>query len=314
EYGRRDNLWKARIKILVHQLGAEEFTRAVEEEYAHIEKQGDLKRLQPELERIQAYFAPPAFEAFDGDDSAVRKRVAVDSEFARWYKQNTVAHKAPGYCIVNISLKPIGLTPGDCSHEQMDLIADLAERFSFDEVRVTHEQNLVLPHVRVKDLLTVYDALKSAELATPNIGLITDIIACPGLDYCDLANARSISIAQTISQRFADAERAEDIGELKIKISGCINACGHHHVGHIGILGVDKKGTEFYQVTLGGSADTHSSIGEIVGHAFKEEELPEAIDTIVDTYLKLREPGESFLKLVRRTGIAPFKERLYADH
>ena len=314
ELGRRDNKAKARIKILVHKYGAAEFARIVEEEFAHIDGHGDLKRLEPELERIKTYFAPPPFEPWDGDDSIVKKRKSVDPEFARWLAHNTAPHKAPGYIIVNVSLKPIGGTPGDCSNEQMDLIADLAERFSFDDVRVTHEQNLVLPHVRLKDLLTVYDAFKSAQLATPNIGLISDIIACPGLDYCDLANARSISVAQMIAERFADPDIAEDIGELKIKISGCINACGHHHVGHIGILGVEKKGKEFYQVTLGGSGAEDASLGAIIGPAFSEEDLPGAIDTIIDTYRKLREPNETFLKLVRRVGIAPFKERLYAGH
>jgi sulfite reductase (NADPH) hemoprotein beta-component len=314
EYGRRDNLWKARIKILVHHLGPQEFARQVDEEFGHISSQGDLKALEPEIARIEQYFAPPPFEPDAGDTRAIDERQKSDPAFARWLKHNTHPHKMAGYIIANISLKQIGMTPGDCTSEQMEAIADLAERCSFDEVRVSHEQNLVLPHVRKLDLVAVYDELKKHELATPNVGLISDIICCPGLDYCDLANARSIPIAQMISQRYADHARAEEIGEMRIKISGCINACGHHHVGHIGILGVDKKGTEYYQVTLGGASNEHAALGQIVGHAFKEEELPEAIDKIVDTYLDGRNSGESFLQFVKRAGLQPFKDKLYADH
>ena len=226
-------------------------------------------------------------------------------------RANVVAHKQDGYAIVNISLKPIGGVPGDATDAQMDVIADLAERLSHDEVRVTHEQNLVLPHVKLDDVKTVYDALAAHDLATANLGLISDQIACPGLDYCNLANARSIPLAQEISERFSDLDRQYDIGELKIKISGCINACGHHHVGHIGILGVDKKGTEFYQISLGGAADENAAIGQITGRAFTEEDIVDAIETVVTTYTDLRADGERFIDTYNRVGMAPFKERLY---
>ena len=228
-------------------------------------------------------------------------------------KTNVVAHKQPGYAIVNISLKPIGGVPGDASDTQIDCVADIAEQYSFDELRVTHEQNLTLPHVRLDDVKAVYDALAAHDLATPNLGLISDAIACPGLDYCNLANARSIPLAQDISTRFADLDRQYDIGELKVKISGCINACGHHHVGHIGILGVDKKGTEFYQISLGGAADETASLGDITGRAFTEDTIVDAVETLVETYLDQRQTGERFIDTYRRVGMAPFKERLYAE-
>jgi sulfite reductase (NADPH) hemoprotein beta-component len=234
--------------------------------------------------------------------------------FAAWHDINVAKHKAAGYAIVTISLKPIGGIPGDASADQMDLVANLAERLSFDEIRVSHEQNLILAHVRQRDLFDLWQQLDKAGLATANYGLITDVIACPGLDYCDLANARSINIAQAVSKRFADLDRQRNIGELKMKISGCINACGHHHVGNIGILGVDKKGVEYYQITLGGSGDETTSIGEIIGPAFGEAEVPDAIEKLVDTYIGLRQSGERFLDTYRRVGIQPFRERLYAAH
>jgi sulfite reductase (NADPH) hemoprotein beta-component len=235
-------------------------------------------------------------------------------DFAAFVNTNVHAHKVPGYAVVSISLKPIGAPPGDASADQMDAVADIAERFSLDEIRVTHEQNLVLPNVRQADLAAVWQELQRHGLATANIGLVSDIIACPGLDYCDLANARSISIAQAISNRFAALEKQREIGELKLKISGCINACGHHHVGHIGILGVDKKGVEFYQITLGGSGDETASIGEIVGPAFGEHEVTDAIETLINTYFSLRQGGERFLDTYRRVGVQPFRETLYAHH
>ncbi len=312
--GRRDNLYKSRIKILVHEIGAEEMQRQVEEEFAEIRKTGALNLPQNELDRIEAYFADPAFEELSDDATDLDAAIAEDKGFAAWVKNNTAAHKKPGYAIVNISLKPIGGTPGDCSADQMDAVAALAEKYSFDELRVTHEQNLTLAHVRKGDLKAVYDALKAADLATANVNLITDQIACPGLDYCNLANARSIPIAQEISNRFADLERQHDIGELKINTSGCINACGHHHVGHIGILGVDKKGVEYYQVTLGGSADENTAIGDILGPAFTEEDLPNAIEKIVKIYLDTRKDGERFIDTYRRVGIQPFKENVYEAH
>ena len=309
--GRRDNSYKARIKILVHETGEEEMRRMVEEEFAKIDASEMLTVPQTEIDRISAYFAPPAFETLPADSQAFTQAQADDADFARFVRANVVAHKQDGYAIVNISLKPIGGVPGDATDAQMDVIADLAERFSHDEVRVTHEQNLVLPHVKLDDVKTVYDALAAHDLATANLGLISDQIACPGLDYCNLANARSIPLAQEISERFSDLDRQYDIGELKIKISGCINACGHHHVGHIGILGVDKKGTEFYQISLGGAADENAAIGQITGRAFTEEDIVDAIETVVTTYTDLRADGERFIDTYNRVGMAPFKERLY---
>ena len=309
--GRRDNSYKARIKILVHETGEEEMRRMVEEEFAKIDASEMLTVPQEEIDRISAYFAPPAFETLPADSQAFSQAQADDADFARFVRANVVAHKQDGYAIVNISLKPIGGVPGDATDAQMDVIADLAERFSHDEVRVTHEQNLVLPHVKLDDVKTVYDALAANELATANLGLISDQIACPGLDYCNLANARSIPLAQEISERFSDLDRQYDIGELKIKISGCINACGHHHVGHIGILGVDKKGKEFYQISLGGAADENAAIGQITGRAFTEEDIVDAIETVVTTYTDLRADGERFIDTYNRVGMAPFKERLY---
>jgi sulfite reductase (NADPH) hemoprotein beta-component len=308
--GRRDNLYKARIKILVNSEGAEKFASMVEEEWAQIKDAGiDLPR--EEMARIDAYFAAPAFETLTAESKALEEKKAVDKDFARWLRLNTAPHKIPGYAIVNISLKPIGGIPGDISDVQMERVADIAEEFSLDEIRATHEQNLVLPHVRKDDLYTVYSALKDADLATANIGLVSDIIACPGLDYCSLANARSIPIAQRISERFADLDDEEDLGEIKIKISGCINACGHHHVGHIGILGVDKKGEEFYQVTLGGSGAEDASLGEIAGRGLSSEEVVDAVEKLVGVYRKNRQDKERFLDTYRRLGVEPFKEALY---
>jgi len=313
-YGRRDNMYKSRIKILVHEIGAEEMKRQVDAEFAEIRKAGTLHLPQEEVDRIQVYFRPPAFETLPDESTELNKAVLGDTGFANWVKSNIAAHRVPGYAIVNISLKPIGGTPGDCTSDQMDVIADIAEKFSFDEIRVTHEQNLTLAHVRKQDLYAVYEALKAHDLATPNINLITDQIACPGLDYCSLANARSIPIAQRISERFSDIARQHDIGEMKINTSGCINACGHHHVGHIGILGVDKKGVEYYQVTIGGAADEKTAVGDIVGPAFTEEEIIDAVEKIVNIYLDKRETGERFIDTYRRIGLAPFKENLYATH
>ncbi len=311
-HGRRDNLFKARIKILVHALGPEEFARQVKEEFAKGGAGEDLKLPEGEIERIRAYFAPPAYETLPDNDAGYTQALVDNKAFALWARTNLAEHKVPGYAIVNVSLKPIGGTAGDASDAQMDVVADLAETYSFDEIRVTHEQNLVLPNVKKADLFEVWQRLAAADLATPNIGLISDMIVCPGLDYCDLANARSISIGQMISQRFADLDREHDIGELRVKISGCINACGHHHVGHIGILGVDKKGVENYQVSLGGSADENAAVGDIVGPAFTEDKIVWAIETIVETYLDRRQDGERFIDTYRRIGVDPFKETLYA--
>jgi len=310
-YGRRDNKYKARIKILVHEEGLETIKGQVEAEFAEV-RGGVLTLPQAELDRINAYFAPPAFEALAAQKIDVARELILDPAYGRWLEHNLHSHRQPGYVSVTVSLKPIGGAPGDATAEQMEAVADLAERFSFDELRVTHEQNLVLPHVRISDLRAVYDALVAAQLADGNSGLITDMIACPGLDYCALANARSIPIAQAISQKFASEERQKEIGDLKIKISGCINACGHHHVGHIGILGVEKKGGELYQITLGGDATENASVGKILGPGFEADAVPDAIERLVDTYVSRREsPAETFIAAFRRLGDAPFKEALY---
>ncbi|CCM75597.1 nitrite/sulfite reductase [Rhizobium mesoamericanum] len=309
--GRRDNKYKARIKILVHETGAEELARQVEAEFAEL-KDSELKLPEKDIEAIAAYFAPPALpDRAEGWENLARWKKA-DPAFARWVQQNVQPHKHPDYGMVTISLKPIGGIPGDASDSQMDAVADIAEEYAFDEIRVSHEQNLILPHVALADLEAVYRGLVAIGLAEANAGLITDIIACPGLDYCALANARSIPLAQEISRRFADPDRQAEIGELKIKISGCINACGHHHVGHIGLLGVEKKGAELYQITLGGSGDEHTSIGEIIGRGFEPDKVTDAIETIVNTYLAIRkEPSEIFLETYRRVGPQPFKDALY---
>ncbi|HEX5378019.1 MAG TPA: nitrite/sulfite reductase [Phenylobacterium sp.] len=310
-HGRRDNSYKARIKILVSALGREEFARQVEDEFEKIGVAGDLPDI--EIARIRGAFAPKNFDVLVNRSEAYEAAVATDPAFARFARNNLKPHKRAGYTIVEISLKGIGDTPGDATSEQMEAVADLAERYGQDDIRVTHEQNLVLPHVKLDDAHSVYLALAKAGLGTPNINLISDIIACPGLDYCALANARAIPIAQDIARRFADQDRAELIGELKIKISGCINACGHHHVGHIGILGVDKKGEEFYQLTLGGSGAEDAAIGKILGPALPADKVTDAIDQLVEVYLRERREGERFLDTFRRTGDAPFKEAVYAD-
>ncbi len=310
-FGRRDNKYKARIKILVHEAGADEIRRQVEEEWQRI-RAGALRLPEDELRRIEAYFAPLDLTPRPATSAVLERAAAGDPALAAWVEQNTALHRVGGHAIVTVSLKPVGGTPGDATADQMELIADLAERYSANEVRVSHEQNLILPHVALDDLPALHAALAEAGLATANAGLVTDIIACPGLDYCALANARSIPIAQRISERFADPARQRDIGTLKIKISGCINACGHHHVGAIGILGVEKKGEEFYQLTLGGSGDEQTSIGEIIGRGFSSDAVVDAVETLVDTYLELRDgAAEDFLATYRRLGQAPFHEALY---
>ena len=315
-YGRRDNIWKARIKILVASLGAEEFARQVEVEWATMTQSGEAARIdapEAEVARIRRAFGTTPFKDLPAVSEAFEAAKAADPAFARFVRHNVLPHKVPGYAIVTISLKAPGEVPGDCSSDQMDAIADLAERYSFDEARNHFEQNLVLPHVALDDLPAVYAELERIGLATPNIGLATDIIACPGLDYCTLANARAIPIAQDIARRFADPAVAEEVGELRIKISGCINACGQHHVGHIGILGVDKKGEEFYQLTLGGSGLEDARLGEILGPALPGPRVAEAVDVLVDTYMKERAEGERFVDTFRRIGLAPFKAAVYAE-
>jgi sulfite reductase (NADPH) hemoprotein beta-component len=310
--GRRDNIYKARIKILVGQLGAAEYARQTEEEFQRIKAEGTVELSQAEIGRIHAFFAPPTYETLPADSPEFIAAKLDDRSFARWARSNVSPHKKSGYAIVTVTLKPVGGVPGDATSDQMDALADLADRYSLGEIRITHDQNLVLPNVKQSDLSAVWAALKALNLGEANAGLVTDMIACPGLDYCSLANARSIPVAQAISRRFADIERQQEIGELRIKMSGCINACGHHHVGHIGILGVDKNGEEFYQITLGGSADEQSSLGKIIGPAVPREHVADAVESIVETYLALRQEGEKFLATYRRVGIAPFKEKLYA--
>ncbi|MCR5876092.1 nitrite/sulfite reductase [Phenylobacterium sp. J426] len=314
-HGRRDNIYKARIKILVAALGVEEFTRQVEAEWLKMDAQaeGGVDLPDTELARIRGAFAPTGFESLPLQSEPLELEKAANPAFARFVRNNLKPHKKPGYGIVEISLKAVGETPGDATADQMDVVADLAERYGQGDIRVTHEQNLVLPHVKLDDVPAVWAGLREAGLATPNINLVSDIIACPGLDYCALANARAIPVAQNIAEKFRDEERAELIGELKIKISGCINACGHHHVGHIGILGVDKKGEEFYQLTLGGSGAEDAALGTILGPALPYDRVADAVDTLVDVYLRERTDGERFLDTFRRTGVAPFKEAVYAD-
>lgn len=304
-HGRRDNKYKARIKILVHELGAAEYIRQVEEEFAHMKTLG-LNPPAAELERISAFFRDPPFEHGLSDEID-----RSDPDFAVWVDQNTHPHRVPGYTSLTISLKPAGGIPGDATAEQIDLMAELARDHAFDELRVTHAQNIVLAHVRKADLYAIWQKLDAAGLATANLDLIGDMIACPGLDYCSLANARSIPVAQKISERFADTGRQRELGELKLKISGCINACGHHHAGHIGILGVDKKGLENYQLLLGGSGAEDVSLAKIVGPGFDEDGIVNAVETVTNVYLGAREPGERFVDTYRRIGMQPFKEALY---
>ncbi len=310
-YGRRDNKYKARIKILVHEIGADKFRSEVEAEYArHPQQTTEVE--ERELARIAAYFADPKFEKLSRFSPAFEDARRTNPAFGRWVRNNLATHKIDGYTIVNISLKAPGEIPGDATGEQMRVMADLAEAYSHDELRVSHAQNIVLPHVKLNDVFTIWQKLSEHGLAAPNYGMAGDIIACPGLDYCSLATARSIPIAQALSRRFADGRREEDIGNIKINISGCINACGHHHVGHIGILGLDKAGEEYYQITLGGSSSEKASIGTILGPGFAHDDVPDVIEKILDTYLKLRTPGEEFLATYRRLGVKPFKEAIYA--
>ncbi len=310
-HGRRDNMYKARIKILVRDLGPAEYARQVEEMWPLTRAAGvDIE--PAEEARIRAFFAPPPYEKIAEPVASFVDARAKTRAFAQWVQTNVHTHKVAGYGAVTISLKPIGGIPGDASSAQMHAIADLADTYSLGEVRVTHVQNLVLPNVKQADLFAVWQRLGEIGFAEANIGLVTDIIACPGLDYCSLANARSIPVAQQLSERFADLDRQHIIGPLQIKISGCINACGHHHAGHIGILGVDKAGQEFYQITLGGAGDETASIGTLLGPGFAGEDIVGAVDKVVNTYLELRQaPSETFIEAYRRVGATPFKESLY---
>lgn len=311
QYGRRDNIYKARIKILVHELGIEKFSREVEDEWQHI-RNSSLQIDDEVIEDIRSRFTYPNYEKLPHVPDELRQ-AAADADFEAWRKNSVSPHKVQGYSIVTISLKPIGAPPGDATAEQMDALADLADKYSFGEIRVGHEQNLALPHVAKRDLPALWKALDKLGLATPNVNLITDIIACPGLDYCSLANARSIPIAQELTRRFANHELANLIGRLHINISGCINACGHHHVGHIGILGVEKNGEEVYQITIGGCADEGAALGNLIGPGVKFDEVADVIEDVVEAYLALRErPEELFIDTVKRLGVEPFKERVYA--
>jgi len=312
-YGRRDNKYKARIKILVKALGVEAFSREVEEEWRHI-KDGPAELTEAEYRRVAAFFTPPAYATLDDADLAYGSALAGDPAFARWAARNLQAHKVPGYAAVVLSTKPgPAAPPGDVTAEQMEGVAELAERYGFGEIRVAHEQNLVLPDVRKADLYALWLRAQELGLATPNVGLLTDIIACPGGDYCALANAKSIPIAQAIQERFADLDHLHDLGELSLNISGCMNACGHHHIGNIGILGVDKNGSEWYQLTIGGAQGKASALGRVIGPSFEAGQIPDVIERLVETFLAYREGDEPFVDTVRRIGLEPFKERVYRE-
>ena len=311
QLGRRDNMHKARIKILVNAIGPEKFTDMVETEWRRI-RDTALLLDQAEIDRVKGFFTEPEFDKNAADDATFAKRLVLQKDFKLWVQRNVKAHKAPGYRAVYLSLKHPGVAPGDATGAQMNFIAALADKYSYSEIRVTHDQNLILPHVRQGDLYSLWNALRKEQLATPNIGLLTDMICCPGLDFCNLANAGSIDIAGQINKRFNELDYLHDIGDFQIKMSGCMNACGHHHVGHIGILGVDKKGKEFYQLTLGGSAGNNARLGDRLGPAVAKEEVAETIDRILQVYLEQREGEEQFLETYLRVGLDPFKDRVYA--
>jgi sulfite reductase (NADPH) hemoprotein beta-component len=311
-HGRRDNIHKARIKIIVNQMGIDKYRELVDEDWKFT-KDGALKVPDDEVARINAYFAPPQYEKLADQTEALEKIRSGDRAFDRWCRGNVVEHKVPGYAIVNLSLKAPGKAPGDITADKMDAVADLADRYSMGEIRVTHRQNLVFVDVKQSELYELWHKLAALELATPNLGLLSDIICCPGLDFCALANARSIPIAQDISRAFTDLDELQKIGQFTINISGCMNACGHHHVGHIGILGVDKRGEEFFQLTLGGSSDQNASLGDRLGPGLPQADVPAAIRKIVDTYLVIREQHERFLDTYRRVGIEPFKSAVYGE-
>ena len=311
QLGRRDNMHKARIKILVNAVGADKFTEMVETEWERI-KDSALLLDQAEIDRVKGFFIEPEYDVDAVADATFAKRLVLQKDFNLWVQRNVKAHKAPGYRAVYLSLKHPGIAPGDATAEQMNFIAAMADKFSHSEIRVTHDQNLILPHVRQANLYPLWNALIKARLATPNIGLLTDMICCPGLDFCNLANAGSIDIAKQINDRFAELDYLHDIGDFQIKMSGCMNACGHHHVGNIGILGVDKKGKEFYQLTLGGAAGNHARLGDRLGPAIAKDDVAHTIDKILQVYLDQREGGELFQETYLRVGMEPFKARVYA--
>ncbi|GAC1037445.1 nitrite/sulfite reductase [Pseudomonas sp. No.117] len=312
-YGRRDNKFKARIKILVKALGADVFAEKVEAEWAHL-KDGPITLTDAEVARVSAFFVDPAYAELQDQDAALARLDAEHPGFARWRQRNTFRHKRPGYVAVTLSLKPTGVAPGDVTDRQLDAMADLADRYSFGELRTSHQQNVIFADVRQDQLLELWHELREHGFATPNIGLLTDMICCPGGDFCSLANAKSIPIAESIQRRFDDLDYLFDIGELDLNISGCMNACGHHHVGHIGILGVDKKGEEFYQVSLGGDAGRDATLAKILGPSFAQDQMPEVIGKLINVYVEQRTEDERFIDTYRRIGIDPFKERVYAKN
>jgi sulfite reductase (NADPH) hemoprotein beta-component len=314
-FGRRDNLYKARIKILVKALGPQEFARQVEGEWAHIAK-GDDNFTQAEWDRVAQHFSKPAYKTFNAlstEDLLSNLPITEKLAFARWHERNVRVHQVPGYASVILSLKHHGIAPGDASSEQMNAIADLADQYSFGELRVTHEQNLVLADVEQTQLFSLWQAAKKLKVALPNIGLLTDIIACPGGDFCSLANAKSLPIAKAIQERFDDLDYLHDLGDISLNISGCINSCGHHHVGNIGVLGVDKDGEEWYQITLGGEQGNEAAIGKVIGPSFDADEIPNVMTSIINTYIGQRSHDESFIQTYRRLGVAPFKEAAYQN-
>jgi sulfite reductase (NADPH) hemoprotein beta-component len=311
-YGRRDNLWKARIKILVKSLGIEAFALEVEEEWKAI-KDSPSVITDAELARVAAHFEPYPYAKLPATDSGYVQSLADNRSFAKWAERNVHAHRVPGYAAVTLSLKKTGVPPGDVTSEQMEFVADLAERYSFGELRVSHEQNLILADVRKSDLFAVWEAAKASGLATPNIGLLTNIVSCPGGDFCSLANAKSIPVAEAIQRRFDDLDYLHEIGELDLNISGCMNSCGHHHIGHIGVLGVDKQGAEFYQVSIGGRQGTGATLGHVIGPSFAAAEMPDVVSILISTYLDIRHDDELFVDTVHRVGIGPFKRSVYGE-
>jgi sulfite reductase (NADPH) hemoprotein beta-component len=311
-HGRRDNLYKARIKILVKALGIDAFRAQVEAEWAHL-RGSESTLTDEELTRVTAHFAPPPYEPPSDEDQALAFQLAADRAFERWFQRNVHAHRRPGYRAVTLSLKKTGVPPGDVTAGQMDLVADLAERYSFGELRVSHEQNLILADVRERDLLPLWRRAREAGLATPNVGLLTNVVCCPGGDFCALANAKSIPVAEAIQRRFDDLDYLHDIGELDLNISGCMNSCGHHHIGHIGILGVDKNGSEWYQVSIGGEQGINATLGQVIGPSFAAAEMPDVVASLVETYLAIRHADERFVDTVHRAGLAPFRAGVYGE-
>lgn len=310
-FGRRDNKYKARIKILVQALTAEGFAAKVEDEWAHL-KDGSATLRDQDIAHFSSFFTDPAYEVLAANPEAFAAAQASDAAFAKWVSRNTRVHKKPGYRSVVLSLKKTGVPPGDITDAQLDVAADWADRFGFGELRFSHEQNVILPDIKEADLYELWQLAKAHGFATPNIGLLTDIICCPGGDFCDLANARSIPVAEAIQRKFDDLDYLFDLGEIDCNFSGCMNACGHHHIGNIGILGVDKNGQEWYQITLGGSQGNGTAIGKVIGPSFAQADVPEAFAKIMNLYVEQRQEGERFIETVRRIGLDPFKERVYA--